>query len=111
VVSWRWEVKARKGLDRLDYTQNAINKTWWHPTHRVRQPAPRSRSTHLEQLDGPDLRPDRWTVRAQKGRGSRTLSPPTWSCRLLEPASEDRTTMEFRAVAVSVPSKRSMRVR
>jgi bifunctional non-homologous end joining protein LigD len=27
VVSWKWEVKARKGLDRLDYTQNAINKT------------------------------------------------------------------------------------
>ncbi|HLS45150.1 MAG TPA: DNA polymerase ligase N-terminal domain-containing protein, partial [Ornithinicoccus sp.] len=27
LVSWRWEVRERKGLARLDYTQNAVNKT------------------------------------------------------------------------------------
>ena len=26
-VSWAWEKKNRRGLARLDYTQNAINKT------------------------------------------------------------------------------------
>ena len=27
LVSWQWQVKERKGLARLDYTQNAVNKT------------------------------------------------------------------------------------
>ena len=27
LVSWKWEKRARGGLARLDYTQNAINKT------------------------------------------------------------------------------------
>ena len=27
MVSWEWEVARRKGRTRLDFTQNAINKT------------------------------------------------------------------------------------
>ena len=27
LVSWKWQVRERSGLARLDYTQNAINKT------------------------------------------------------------------------------------
>ncbi|WP_322919405.1 non-homologous end-joining DNA ligase LigD [Nocardioides renjunii] len=65
LVSWKWEVKARKGLARLDYTQNAINKTLvapWSP--RPGPGAPVSVPITWDELDDPDLRPDRWTVRS-----------------------------------------------
>ena len=40
LVSWKWEKKDRGGLARLDYTQNAINKTLVAPySHRGRRPA------------------------------------------------------------------------
>ena len=80
LVSWKWEVKARKGLARLDYTQNAVNKTLvapWSP--RPAPGAPVSVPIAWEELDDPDLRPDRWTVRtvldrlAEKGDPFRTL--------------------------------------
>ena len=63
-VSWAWEKKSRRGLARLDYTQNAINKTLvapWSP--RPAAGAPVSVPLDWEELDDPDLRPDRWTVR------------------------------------------------
>jgi bifunctional non-homologous end joining protein LigD len=64
LISWKWEVKARKGLARLDYTQNAINKTLVAPySPRPAAGAPVSVPISWAELDDPDLRPDRWTVR------------------------------------------------
>jgi bifunctional non-homologous end joining protein LigD len=64
LVSWTWEVKARKGLARLDYTQNAINKTLVAPySPRPTLGAPVSVPISWDELDDPDLRPDRWTIR------------------------------------------------
>jgi bifunctional non-homologous end joining protein LigD len=63
-VSWAWEKKSRQGLARLDYTQNAINKTLvaaWSP--RPAPVAPISVPIEWDELDDPDLRPDRWTIR------------------------------------------------
>jgi bifunctional non-homologous end joining protein LigD len=64
LVSWKWEVKDRKGLARLDYTQNAINKTLVAPySTRPAAGAPVSVPIDWDELDDPDLRPDRWTIR------------------------------------------------
>jgi bifunctional non-homologous end joining protein LigD len=64
LVSWKWEVKARGGLARLDYTQNAINKTLVAPySTRPARGAPVSVPIQWDELDDPDLRPDRWTIR------------------------------------------------
>jgi len=64
LVSWKWEVKERKGLARLDYTQNAINKTLVAPySPRPAPGAPVSVPISWDELDDPDLRPDRWTIR------------------------------------------------
>jgi len=64
LVSWKWEVKERKGLARLDYTQNAINKTLVGPySPRPAPEAPVSVPLTWDELDDPDLRPDRWTIR------------------------------------------------
>ena len=49
LVSWKWEKSKRKGLARLDYTQNAINKTLVRRSVCGRDPVrrcrPRSRGT------------------------------------------------------------------
>jgi bifunctional non-homologous end joining protein LigD len=64
LVSWKWEKRARKGLARLDYTQNAINKTLVAPySTRPAAEAPVSVPIGWAELDDPDLRPDRWTIR------------------------------------------------
>ncbi|HET9423192.1 MAG TPA: DNA polymerase ligase N-terminal domain-containing protein [Nocardioides sp.] len=64
LVSWKWEVKQRKGLARLDYTQNAINKTLVAPySTRPAAGAPVSVPISWAELDDPELRPDRWTIR------------------------------------------------
>jgi len=64
LVSWKWEVTARGGLARLDYTQNAINKTLVAPySPRPAAGAPVSVPLTWDELDDPGLRPDRWTVR------------------------------------------------
>ena len=53
----------RKGLARLDYTQNAINKTLVAPfSARPAPGAPVSVPITWDELDDPDLRPDRWTI-------------------------------------------------
>jgi bifunctional non-homologous end joining protein LigD len=64
LVSWEWHKDRRNGLARLDYTQNAINKTLVAPfSARAAAGAPVSVPIHWEELDDPNLRPDRWTVR------------------------------------------------
>jgi bifunctional non-homologous end joining protein LigD len=64
LVSWKWQVSQRGGLARLDYTQNAVNKTLVAPySPRASAGAPVSMPIEWEELDDPDLRPDRWTVR------------------------------------------------
>ena len=63
MVTWEWEVAKRNGLTRLDYTQNAINKTLVAPfSVRPSPGAPVSVPIHWYELDDPDLRPDRWTI-------------------------------------------------
>jgi len=65
LVSWAWGKRDRRGLARLDYTQNAINKTLVSPySVRPAAGAPLSAPITWEELDDPDLRPDRWTVRS-----------------------------------------------
>jgi bifunctional non-homologous end joining protein LigD len=64
MVSWAWRKDERKGKARLDYTQNVINKTLVAPySARPRPGAPVSVPIEWDELDDPDLRPDRWTIR------------------------------------------------
>ena len=64
LVSWKWEKRARGGLARLDYTQNAINKTLVAPySVRPAAGAPVSMPITWAELDDPELRSDRWTIR------------------------------------------------
>jgi bifunctional non-homologous end joining protein LigD len=63
LVSWRWGVDERGGLARLDYTQNAVNKTLVAPySPRAAAGAPVSTPVEWDELDDPDLRPDRFTI-------------------------------------------------
>jgi bifunctional non-homologous end joining protein LigD len=64
LVSWEWEKSSRRGKARLDYTQNAVNKTLVAP-YAVRPVARASVSAPItwDELDDPELRPDRWDIR------------------------------------------------
>jgi bifunctional non-homologous end joining protein LigD len=64
LVSWEWSKSERGGRARLDYTQNAPIKTLVAPyAVRPRRGAPVSAPIRWAELDDPDLRPDRWTIR------------------------------------------------
>ncbi len=64
LVSWKWHVADRGGLARLDYTQNAINRTLVAPySPRPSPGAPVSAPIEWAELDDPSLRPDGFTVR------------------------------------------------
>jgi bifunctional non-homologous end joining protein LigD len=64
LVSWEWAKGARKGKARLDYTQNASIKTLVAPyAVRPAPGAPVSAPIAWDELDDPDLRPDRWSIR------------------------------------------------
>ena len=64
LVSWKWQVRERGGLARLDFTQNAINKTLVAPySPRAAPGAPVSAPISWDELDDPGLRPDTFTVR------------------------------------------------
>jgi bifunctional non-homologous end joining protein LigD len=64
LVSWEWSTAKRGGLTRLDYTQNAINKTLVAPfSLRPAPGAPVSVPITWDELDDPDLSPDRWNLR------------------------------------------------
>ena len=72
LVSWEWEVAKRGGKVRLDYTQNAINKTLVAPfSPRPAPGAPVSVPITWDELDDPDLRPDALDDRRRSGSGSR----------------------------------------
>jgi bifunctional non-homologous end joining protein LigD len=69
LVSWEWAKRARRGKARLDYTQNAVNKTLVAPySARPAGGAPVSMPISWDELDDPDLRPDRWTIRDAPSR-------------------------------------------
>jgi len=69
LVSEEWEKRSRGGRARLDYTQNAINKTLVAPySVRASPGAPVSLPIRWEELDDPDLRSDRWTIRTAPAR-------------------------------------------
>jgi bifunctional non-homologous end joining protein LigD len=64
LVSWEWAKGSRGGKARLDYTQNATIKTLVAPyAVRPSPGAPVSAPISWDELDDPDLRPDRWTIR------------------------------------------------
>jgi len=64
LVSWEWGKADRGGKARLDYTQNASIKTLVAPySVRPAAGAPVSAPIDWDELDDPDLRPDRWTIR------------------------------------------------
>ena len=64
LVSWKWDVRERGGLARLDYTQNVHNKTLVAPySPRAAPGAPVSAPIDWAELDDPDLRPDGITIR------------------------------------------------
>ena len=64
LVSWEWEKAGRGGRARLDYTQNAVNKTLVAP-YAVRPVPGASVSAPIawEELADPGLRPDAWDIR------------------------------------------------
>lgn len=67
LVSWAWAKRERGGKARLDYTQNAVNKTLVAPfSARPAPGAPVSVPISWDALDDPELAPDRWTVRTAK---------------------------------------------
>lgn len=69
LISWSWQKSSRKGLARLDYTQNAINKTLVAAySARPAPGAPVSMPISWAELDDPGLRSDRWTVRSAPTR-------------------------------------------
>ncbi|HEX5267079.1 MAG TPA: non-homologous end-joining DNA ligase [Acidimicrobiales bacterium] len=78
LVSWTWEKRARHGRARLDYTQNAINKTLVAPYGvRAAPGAPVSVPIEWDELDDPDLRSDRWTIRTVPDRVAGIRDPFT----------------------------------
>lgn len=69
LVSWRWQVSDRAGLARLDYTQNAVNKTLVAPySPRPAAGAPVSAPIEWDELDDPALAPDGFTIATMPAR-------------------------------------------
>lgn len=63
LISWEWETAKRGGRARLDYTQNAINKTLVAPfSLRPAPGAPVSVPITWDELEDPNLRSDRWRI-------------------------------------------------
>ena len=63
LVSWEWSKRDRRGRARLDFTQNAINRTLVAPYSARPSPgAPVSAPITWDELDDPSLAPDRWTI-------------------------------------------------
>jgi bifunctional non-homologous end joining protein LigD len=76
LVSWKWEVRERTGQARLDYTQNAVNKTLVAPySPRAAAGTPVSAPIDWDELDDPSLRSDGVTVREVFDRLERRGDP------------------------------------
>ena len=76
MVSWEWGVAKRGGRIRLDYTQNAVNKTLVSPfSVRPAPGAPVSVPISWDELDDLELHPGRWTIRNIQERLS-TIGDP-----------------------------------
>ena len=73
-VSWDWAKSSRGGQARLDFTQNAVNKTLVAPyaVRPVRDAAVSAPIT-WDELDDPDLRPGRWNI-DRSCRASRSVA-------------------------------------
>jgi bifunctional non-homologous end joining protein LigD len=79
LVSWKWDVSARGGEARLDYTQNAINKTLVTPySPRAAAGAPVSVPIDWDELDDPKLRSDSFTIRTVPDRLASRGDPFRW---------------------------------
>ncbi len=64
LVSWEWSKDRRDGRARLDFTQNWRNRTLVGPYSARPAPGlPVSAPIAWDELDDPELRPDRWTIR------------------------------------------------
>jgi bifunctional non-homologous end joining protein LigD len=69
LVSWKWDIRERAGLARLDYTQNASHKTLVAPySPRAVAGAAISAPLEWDELDDPSLRPDSVTIRTALDR-------------------------------------------
>jgi bifunctional non-homologous end joining protein LigD len=76
LVSWEWSKADRGGRARLDYTQNQPIKTLVAPyAIRPKPGAPVSAPITWDELDAPDLSPDRWTVRTLPARAAEIGDP------------------------------------
>ena len=76
LISWTWEKRRRHGLARLDFTQNAINKTLVAPySVRAAAGAPVSVPIEWDELDDPDLQSDMWTMRSVPRRVAEVGDP------------------------------------
>ncbi|GAA2351340.1 non-homologous end-joining DNA ligase [Saccharopolyspora halophila] len=84
LVSWQWAKAQRRGLARLDYTQNVQSKTLVAPySARPRRGAPVSVPLEWDELDDPELAPDRWTIRTVLDRIA-TVGDPFTALRGVE---------------------------
>jgi bifunctional non-homologous end joining protein LigD len=69
LVSWAWAKRDRRGRARLDYTQNAPIRTLVAAySARPAPGAPVSTPITWDELEDPELAPDRWTVRTLPAR-------------------------------------------
>ncbi len=69
LVSWEWSKRDRGGRARLDFTQNAINRTLVGPySARPAPGAPVSAPITWAELDESGLVSDRWTIRTLPSR-------------------------------------------
>jgi bifunctional non-homologous end joining protein LigD len=89
LVSWEWSKDRRQGKARLDYTQNATIKTLVAP-YAVRPAAGAPVSTPIawDELDDPELRSDRWTIRTvveRVGRVGDLFAPAQTDAQELPP--------------------------
>lgn len=72
LVSWEWSVAERGGRARLDFTQNSPIRTLVAPyAVRPAPGAPVSAPIDWAELDDPELRSDRWTIRTILDRVAR----------------------------------------
>jgi bifunctional non-homologous end joining protein LigD len=69
LVSWEWAKSSRSGLARLDFTQNAVNKTLVAP-YAVRPVPDAAVSAPItwDELEDPDLGPGRWNIESVPAR-------------------------------------------